>query len=122
MADKYLQFKKFTLFFEEFFFISTLYEFLNESNEEELNLAMAYIDNNLKANLVTDQGYWYDMYSYSVKNYLVLKHKQKNNVSLPLTTLGECLCQEKVINFLKNTDKKCLCNKGCSSVYYNKVF
>ena len=36
MADKYLQFKKFTLFFEEFFFISTLYEFLNETNEEKL--------------------------------------------------------------------------------------
>ena len=35
MADKYSQFKKFTLFFEEFFFISTLYEFLNESNEEK---------------------------------------------------------------------------------------
>ena len=89
-------------------------------NEEELNLAMGYIDNNLKGNLITDQGYWYDMYSYSVKNFWVLKHKQKNNVSL--TTLGECLCQEKVINFLKNIDKKCLCNKGCSSVYYNRVF
>ena len=35
MADKYLQFKKFTLFFEEFFFISTLYKFLNETNEEK---------------------------------------------------------------------------------------
>ena len=80
-------------------------------NEEELHLAMTYIDNNLKSNLITDQGYWYDMYSYSVKNFLVLKHKQKNNVSLPLTTLGECVCQEKVINFLKNTDKKCLCEK-----------
>ena len=91
-------------------------------NEEELNLAMTYIDTNLKTNLVADQGYWYDMYSYSVKNFLVLKHKQKNNVSLPVTTLGECVCQEKVINFLKNTDKKCLCDKGCSSVYYNKVF
>ena len=31
-----MQFKKFTLFFEEFFFITTLYEFLNESNEEKL--------------------------------------------------------------------------------------
>ena len=50
MADKYIQFKKFTLFFEEFFFISTLYEFLNESNEEkllfngELQFKMQYTD------------------------------------------------------------------------------
>ena len=46
-------------------------------NEEELKLAMSYIDNNLKANLVIDQGYWYDMYSYCMKNFLVLKHKKK---------------------------------------------
>ena len=50
MADKYLQFKKFTLFFEEFFFISTLYEFLNESNEEktlfngQIQFKMRYTD------------------------------------------------------------------------------
>ena len=33
MGDKYSQFKEFILFFEEFYFISSLYEFLNESNE-----------------------------------------------------------------------------------------
>ena len=50
MADKYFQFKKFTLFFEELFFISTLYEFLNESNEEKnlfnghLQFKMKYTD------------------------------------------------------------------------------
>ena len=36
MGDKYAQFKQFRLFFEEFVFISSLYEFLNEKNEEPL--------------------------------------------------------------------------------------
>ena len=36
MADKYAQFKKIFLFIEEFNLISTLYEFLNEKNEQSL--------------------------------------------------------------------------------------
>ena len=89
--------------------------------KDELNLAMDYIDNNLNAASSNSYGYWYDMYSYCIKNF-VLRHKEKNNEFPLLTILGECVCQDKVINFLKNTDKKCFCNKGCSSVYYNKVF
>ena len=91
-------------------------------NEDELNLAVNFISSNLGENSVRDYGYWYNMYSYCSKNFAVLRHKKKNNVSLLVTKLGECVCQEKVINFLKNTDKKCLCNKECSSVYYNVVF
>ena len=89
--------------------------------KDELNLAMDYIDNNLNAASSNSYGYWYDMYLYCIKNF-VLRHKEKNNEFPLLTILGECVCQDKVINFLKNTDKKCFCNKGCSSVYYNKVF
>ena len=89
--------------------------------KDELNLAMDYIDNNLNAASSNSCGYWYDMYSYCIKNF-VLRHKEKNNEFPLLTILGECVCQDKVTNFLKNTDKKCFCNKGCSSVYYNKVF
>ena len=36
MAGKYTQFEKFVLFFEDFMFISSLYEFLNEKNELDL--------------------------------------------------------------------------------------
>ena len=35
MSGRYLQFKSFVLFLEEFSFISTLYEFLNEKNENK---------------------------------------------------------------------------------------
>ena len=34
----------------------------------------------------------------------------------------ECICNEKVVDFLKNPDKKCNCNHGCASVYFDKVF
>ena len=61
--------------------------------EDELNLAMDYIDNNLNATSTNGYGYWYDMYSYCIKNFIVLR--QTKNV---------------------------FCNKGCSSVHYNKVF
>ena len=90
--------------------------------EDELNLAMNYIDNNLNATSTNGYGYWYNMHSYCIKNFIVLRHKEKNNEFPLLTILGECVCQDKVINFLKNTDKKCFCNKGCSSVRYNNVF
>ena len=36
MVDKYQQFKKFELFFQEFAFITNLYEYLNEKNELSL--------------------------------------------------------------------------------------
>ena len=90
--------------------------------KDELNLALDYIDNNLNAGSANSYGYWYDMYSYCIKNFIVLRHKEKNNEFPLLTILGVCVCQDQVINFLKNTDKKCFYNKGCLSVYYNKVF
>ena len=91
-------------------------------DKADLELALDYVDSNLNKNLVSNYKYWHDMFSYCIKNFSVLRHKEKNNVTFPVTTLGECVCQEKVINFVKNTDKKCLCNKGCSLVSYNKVF
>ena len=36
MADKYQQLKKIELFFQEFAFITNLYEYLNEKNELSL--------------------------------------------------------------------------------------
>ena len=90
--------------------------------KDDLDLAMDYICSNLDNNSSNSYEYWYDMYSYCIKNYVVLRYKEKNNEFPLLTILGECVCQDQVINFLKNTDKKCFCNKGCSSVRYNNVF
>ena len=89
-------------------------------NEIELKLAINYICQNLNAVYTNNYPYWYDMYSYTSKNLVLRKRKEKNFKSL--TRLGECVCENVTINFLKNTDKKCFCNKGCSSVYFKAVF
>ena len=85
-------------------------------NEEQLKLVTDYICSNLNASSIK-KDYWYDMYSYSIKNHIVLRHTKKSAVN-PVTQLGECVCQDKVINFLKNPDKKCFCTSGCASVLY----
>lgn len=89
--------------------------------KSELNQVMDYINSNLSV-ATNKYEYWYDMYNYCIKNYIVLAFKEKNNQFPLLTILGECVCQDEVINFLKNTNKKCFCDEGCASVYYNVVF
>ena len=91
-------------------------------NEDELNCVVDYICGNLNAGYNFDYPYWYDMYSYTAKSHIVLRHRKKEGDIYPLVKLGECVCQDKVINFLKNSDKKCFCNNMCASVYFNKVF
>ena len=80
-------------------------------NENELNFAINYICGNLNANYTLNYPYWYDMYSYSTKNLMVLRHrKDEEGVLSPTTKLDECVCLGKVINFLENANKKCFCD------------
>ena len=93
------------------------FQFVNES---ELDVIINYICGHL--NLLTlNYGYWYDMYSYTTTSKIVLRHR-KRRCQNPVVKLGECLCQGEVIDFLKNSNKKCNCNNGCASVYFDKVF
>lgn len=96
------------------------YQNFENVNERELDLIVDYICGNLNSSFCY-YPYWYDMYSYATKSRIVIKHRQKNN-RIDVAKLGECVCENEVINFLKNENKKCNCNKGCSSVYFNKVF
>ena len=91
-------------------------------NESELDVVINYICGHLNEDYTLNYPYWYDMYSYTAKSRIVLNHKKQKGDLYPLVKLGECVCKNKVINFLKNPDKKCNCNDGCASVYYNKVF
>ena len=91
-------------------------------NESELNNVVNYICGHLNADYTLNYPYWYDMYCYSTKSRIVLNHKKQKGDFYPLVKLGECVCKNEVINFLKNPDKKCNCNNGCASVYYNNVF
>ena len=91
-------------------------------NKTELHYVTNYICGNLVGDYNLNYRYWYDMYCYTTKNYIVLRHKKEKGNLNPVTKLGECVCQNKVINFLKNSDKKCFCSSGCASVYYKVVF
>ena len=57
-------------------------------------------------------NYYYDMYSYITKCTIVLQRYTK-------TKLGQAICNEKLVNFLKDPEHK---NCSCGSVYYNAVF
>ena len=91
------------------------FEFVNKS---ELNHVIDYICGNL--NSYCYYPYWYDLYCYTSKSRIVLRHKEKNNEEA-LVKLGQCVCQDQVIDFLENSNK-CFCSKGCSSVYFKVIF
>ena len=80
-------------------------------DKEELKLA-----NNYNCLQLNNPGmgykYYYDMYSYITKCFIVLNYKTK-------TKLGEAECEGRIINFLKDAEHK-ICS--CSSVYFNAVF
>ena len=95
------------------------FELLNES---ELDIVINYICGHLNGDYTFNYPYWYDMYNYTTKSKIVLRHRKEKGNYYPLVKLGECVCQNKVINFLKNPDKKCNCSDGCASVYFKKVF
>ena len=88
-------------------------------NADQLDLIVDYICGNL--NFGTNYAYWYDMYCYSTKTRIVLRHRQEKN-EVALAKLGQCVCKGEVVNFLKNENKKCNCEEGCSSVYFNAIF
>ena len=93
------------------------FEFVNAN---ELDLIMDYICGNLNSCKI-NYPYWYDMYCYTSKTRIVIRYKQDKN-ELAVAKLGQCICKNKIVNFLENENKKCNCEKGCSSVYYNAVF
>ena len=95
-------------------------EFQNYANfvtmtEDELKLAVNYICGHLNS-YSTPYPYWYDMYSYCSKSFIVLRWRRKNGL-IPCAKLGEAICEDKLINFVNN-EHKC----SCSSVYFNAVF
>lgn len=85
-------------------------------SEHELKLAVNYICGHLNSGFSQSYQYWYDMYCYCSKSFIVLRWR-RNNGLIPCAKLGEAVCQNKIINFVKN-ERKC----SCSSVYFNAVF
>ena len=103
--------------------LSSFEKFLNFEpvNENELDLIIDYICGNLNSSFLNNYRYWYDMYSYATKTRIVIRHKQEKN-EVATAKLGQCICKNEVVNFLENENKKCNCEKGCSSAFFNAVF
>ena len=97
----------------------TKYQKFEEVNEKDLDLIVDYICGNLNS-FSRNYPYWYDMYSYATKSRIVIRHR-KEKFETATAKLGECVCQDQVINFLEN-ENKCNCNNGCASVYFKVVF
>ena len=98
--DEYLKFR-------DFYLVS----------RSELLLANNYICVQLNSSH-THYKYYYDAYSYAKKCFIVLEWKDKNGYN-QITRLGEAVCNNEIVNFLKDDKhKKC----DCASVYYNAVF
>ena len=86
---------------------------------KELDLVTDYICGNLNSGI--NYPYWYDMYCYVTKSRIVINFKQEKN-ELAVAKLGQCICKNEVVNFLKNQNKECGCGDGCASVYFNVIF
>ena len=80
-------------------------------DEKKLKLANNYVCLQLN-NPGIGYKYYYDMYSYITKCFVVLNYKRK-------TQFGEAECNGKIVNFLKDSEHK---NCSCASVYFNAVF
>ena len=86
-------------------------------NKSELALANNYICRQLNTGGLK-YPYYYGMYCFAKKCFIVLEWAEKNNL-IPVTKLGEAICNNEIVNFLKDEEhKKC----SCASVVYNAVF
>ena len=79
-------------------------------DDESLDRARNYVCLQLN-NPSFGYKYYYDMYSYITKCTIVLQRYTK-------TKLGQAICNEKLVNFLKDPERK---NCSSGSVYYNAV-
>ena len=86
--------------------------------KSELLYARNYICLQLNAGSPGSYPYYYDLYSYAIKCSMVIDFAKEHNL-VPATKLGEAICNDKIVNFLKeDKHKKCT----CGSVYYKAVF
>ena len=94
------------------------YKNLQNLTFDELKLALNYICSNLNSFPCNNYHYWYDMYCYTSKAFMVMQLRKERGFK-EVGRLGEAVCDGVIVNFLKEKEHfKC----GCSSVYYNAVF
>ena len=94
------------------------YENLQNLTFDELKLAVNYICGNLNSFPCYNYRYWYDMYYYTSKTFMVIKQRKERGFR-EIGRLGEAVSDGVIVNILKEKEHfKC----SCSSVYYGAVF
>ena len=94
------------------------YKYLQNLTFDELKLAVNYICGHLNSFPCYNYRYWYDMYCYTSKTFMVIKWRKERGFK-EIGRLGEAVCDGVIVNFLKEKEHfKC----SCSSVYYGAVF
>ena len=99
------------------YFAYSKYEDGNSLRKDELKLAVDYVCG-YQNNSGLNYRYYYDMYCYLSKSFIVQRWKKKNGYK-PFAKIGEAICKDFLVNFLREKEHK---NCACSSVYYNAVF
>ena len=95
------------------------YEIFNDfENGKYIHLDdLKHVTNHICGNLdnwTPNYRFWYNMYSYSSKAYIVCQWRQSKGLS-PVTKWGEAICRDNLVNFFEDSNHK---NCGCGSMYY----
>ena len=80
---------------------------------EDLKFMTDHICGNLNS-CTPNYRFWYNMYSYSSKAYVVCWWRQSKGLS-PVAKWGEAICSDDLVDFFKDPKHK---NCSCGSVYY----
>ena len=82
-------------------------------HQEDLNYLSDHICGNLN-NWMPNYPFWYNMYSYSSKAYIVCQWRQSKGL-VPVAKWGEAICGDDLVDFFKDPNHK---NCSCGSVYH----
>ena len=69
-------------------------------------------------NWTPNYRFWYNMYSYSSKTYIVCRWRESKGLS-PVPKWGEAICENELVNFFDDPKHK---SCSCASVYYKYIF
>ena len=87
------------------------------ASEQDLKKITDYICGNLN-NWTPNYHYWYNMYSYTSKAYIVCQWREERG-RMPTARWGEAICKSKLTDFFEDTSHQ---NCACESAYYNFFF
>ena len=97
-------------------------EYLSYENGKYLTKAQLKLASNYVCSYLNNPSincfYYINMYCYISKSFIVCRWKKEHGYK-PYAKIGEAICKDILVNFLKEKEhKQCM----CSGVYYNAAF